>query len=101
VSRSRIRFLGLFIREVMANRTAADGPEDPVVAGIVPGNAADQGAFQTTLGLCGTRRKNRGQREGDRDGGHHCGFHCGTPLLQVSSLRLTFVGDASYKFTLR
>jgi hypothetical protein len=101
LSRSRIRFLGLFIREVMANRTAADGPEDPVVAGIVPGNAADQGAFQTTLGLCGTRRKNRGQREGERDGGHHCGFHCGTPLLQVSSLRLTFVGDASYKFTLR
>jgi hypothetical protein len=78
LTRSRIRLLGLFIREVMANRTAADGPEDPVVAGIVPSNAARQGAFQTTLGLCGTRRKHRGQREGERDGGHDCRFHGGS-----------------------
>jgi hypothetical protein len=32
--------------------------------------------------LCGTRRKNRGQREGERDGGHHCGFHCGVPYCR-------------------
>jgi hypothetical protein len=44
---------------VMADHTACAGPEQPVVTGIMPRDAADDGAFNTPLGRCGrsTKRK--------------------------------------------
>ena len=52
----RSLLLRLFVGEVMADDAAADRADDPVMAGVMAGDAADHRALQTALGLSGSGR---------------------------------------------
>jgi hypothetical protein len=48
-------FPSVFGRLMMANNTAGAGAENAVMAGIMPGDAADGGALQAVSRLCWSR----------------------------------------------
>jgi len=48
----RVLVAVMLVGQMPPDDAAADGAQDHVMPGIMPGNPADDGAFEATLGLC-------------------------------------------------
>ena len=71
--RRRRLLLRLLVGEMAADNAAADRADNPVMAGVMAGDAADERALQAALGLGGRGSRSRRQRQSE--GGEDCVFH--------------------------